>query len=357
MNIISQLKEKYNLSIWLDYLDREILEVLDQWVKEKKIFGITTNPSIFNNAINKFPEYYLSRETVSNDIFRSIENIMIEEVKKACDIMLPLFEETKGQDGLVSIEVPPYIAYDTQKTVEKAEEIWNKISMPNVMIKIPATNEGIQAIKILFDKNINVNVTLLFSIKKYSLVAQTYKNSQTNSISVASFFVSRVDTIVDDLFARMKENKFFNVPDLFGKAAVANSLLAYKLYQNTFNDNSKIQRILWASTSTKNPAYHPLKYFLELLTPNSINTIPLQTYQTLIKADINIKEAEKITQKNMEEAEEIIKKLDFLLEEKLGLNLEYLMEELLYRGVTLFTDSYNSILYSVIKNAGIKSAT
>lgn len=354
MNIINQLKEKYNLSIWLDYLDKETLEVLDQWVKEKKIFGITTNPSIFNNAINKFSEYYLSRETVSNDIFRSVENIMIEEVKKACDIMLPLFEETKGQDGLVSIEVPPYIAYDTQRTVEKAEEIWNKISMPNVMIKIPATNEGIQAIKILFDKNINVNITLLFSIKRYSLVAQTYKNSQTNSISVASFFVSRVDTIIDDILARMKENKFFNAPDLFGKAAIANSLLAYRLYQNIFNDNSddnsKIQRILWASTSTKNPSYHPLKYVLELLTPNSINTIPLQTYQTLVKADINIKEAEKITQKNIEEAEEIIRKLDFL-------NLEYLMEELLYKGVTLFSDSYNSILYSVIKNAGIKSAT
>lgn len=345
MNLIQKLKEKYNLSIWLDYLDDEVLEYLPTMVKEKRIYGITTNPTIFNNAINKNPQLNLKD---SQNLYEAIENIMIENVKKACYIMLPLFEETSKQDGLVSIEVPPYIAYDTSKTVEKAMEIWEKINMPNAMIKIPATNEGIEAIKILYEKNININVTLLFSLEKYSKVIEVYKNLNTQSISVASFFVSRVDTVIDEHLEKLKQANLITneqFTELVGKTAVFNSLKAFKLYQENFFNSYKIQRILWASTSTKNPSYHPLKYIQELLTPNSINTIPLNTYQLLLNSEENPEDWEKITKQNLENLDQINQKLQQIAN---YLNFEYFTEELLYKGVTLFSESYNSIINTFI---------
>lgn len=351
MHIITTLKEKYNLSIWLDYLDYEIIQILPQWVKERKIYGITTNPTIFNNAINKFQEKYIKNLDYTN-IFNSIENIMIEDVKKACDIMLPIFEDTNKQDGFVSIELPPYIAYDTEKTINKAREIWQKINMPNLMIKIPATNEGLIATQNLLNQNININITLLFNPTRYEKCSDIFKNTQTNSHSVASFFVSRVDSVIDDLLYKLYHNNLINhetYNKLVGKVAIANSLLSYKIYKEKFQNSSKVQRILWASTSTKNPSYHQLKYVLELLTPNSINTIPLNTYQILISSKINLIEWENITNENLSKAEEIISSIQKYI------NLEYILEELLYKGVTLFSDSYNSILNSLISL--LKTAT
>lgn len=339
MNLIQNLKEKYNLSIWLDYLDKEIIEVLPQWVKENKIYGITTNPTIFSNAIKKLDHFQINQ-----DLYHTIEKIMIENVKKACQIMLPIFEKTNKQDGLVSIEVPPYIAYNTQKTIEKALDLFKQIDMPNVMIKIPATNEGIQAIKKLYILNININVTLLFSVEKYKEVITIFKETNTKSISVASFFVSRLDTVVDDLLLKLKKANLIN-EDYYnkyvGKIAVANSLKAYKLYQESFKDQSNIQRILWASTSTKNPSYDPLKYVKELLTSNSINTLPLHTYHDLLSSDLQIEKYFELTSQNLLKSDELIDDLKYI-------NLDYLLEELLYKGVTAFSDSYNSILDSII---------
>ncbi|MCS7165818.1 MAG: transaldolase family protein [Candidatus Calescibacterium sp.] len=346
MNIVQKLKEKYNLSIWLDYLDKEILEILPSWVKERKIYGITTNPTIFNNAIKKFPEKYFEK-VKKFDYLEVIEDLMIEDVKKACEIMLPIFEENEYQDGLVSIEVPPYIAYNIDKTIEKAKALWHKIDMPNVMIKIPATNEGIQALKQLYRNNININVTLLFSINNYQKVIHAYKETDSNSISVASFFVSRVDTVIDSLILKMKDSQIIpqeDYEDLVGKVAVANSLMAYEIYEKSFANQKKVQRILWASTSTKNPSYNPLKYVIELLTPNSINTIPLNTYQTLIQTEIDLEKAEKIVEKNKQEAQKTISKLIKYV------NFDYILEELLYKGVSLFSDSYNSIIDSILSN-------
>ncbi|MFN4219794.1 MAG: transaldolase family protein [bacterium] len=353
MNIIQKLKEKYNLSIWLDYLDNELLEYLPSMVKERKIYGITTNPTIFNNALKKSSQPNLKD---TKNLYEAIENVMIENVKKACYIMLPIFEETNKQDGLVSIEVPPYIAYDTSQTAEKAVQLWEKINMPNVMIKIPATNEGIESIKILYQKNININVTLLFSLEKYSKVIETYKNANTQSISVASFFVSRVDTVIDEHLLKLKQANLITeelYTKLVGKTAVFNSLNAFKLYERSFQNVSKIQRILWASTSTKNPSYNPLKYIQELLTPNSINTIPLNTYQLLINSEINLEEWEKITKQNIEQLEEINQKLQQISN---YLNFNYFTEELLYKGVTLFSDSYNSIVDTFITQLSINTS-
>jgi len=352
MNIVQFLKEKYNLSIYLDYIDNEIMESLAQWVKERKIYGITTNPNIFSVAISKNPSYYLGKvKNISKrDIFSLIEDIMIEEVKKACDIMIKLFEDT--QDGLVSIELPPYIAYDKQKTIEKAKEIWQKVNMPNLMIKIPATNEGIEAIGELFKENININITLLFSIERYKKVIKSYKESKTFPISVASFFVSRLDTVIDQILTKFKEKQVIDEKTynkLIGNTAISYSLLAYKIYKNEFFENANfqdiniknVQRILWASTSTKNPSYHPLKYVLNLLTPNSINTLPLNTYKILLDTDIET--IEKYFVSNIEEDHfQIISSL------KEYINLDFILEELLYKGVSLFSDAYNSIFYEIL---------
>ncbi|MFN3996120.1 MAG: transaldolase family protein, partial [bacterium] len=245
---------------------------------------------------------------------------------------------------------------DTSQTAEKAVQLWEKINMPNVMIKIPATNEGIESIKILYQKNININVTLLFSLEKYSKVIETYKNANTQSISVASFFVSRVDTVIDEHLLKLKQANLITeelYTKLVGKTAVFNSLNAFKLYERSFQNISKIQRILWASTSTKNPSYNPLKYVQELLTPNSINTIPLNTYQLLINSEINLEEWEKITKQNIEQLEEINQKLQQISN---YLNFNYFTEELLYKGVTLFSDSYNSIVNTFITQLSINTS-
>ncbi|MEN3014863.1 MAG: transaldolase [bacterium] len=353
-NIIYDLKNRLNLSIWLDYLDREVLELLPNLVKEEKIYGITTNPTIFNNAINKYSSAYLKHYDFGANIFDIIESIMIEDVKKACEILLPLYEKTNHQDGLVSIELPPYIAYDEHQTIHKAKQIWEKIQMPNVMIKVPATNEGINAIKKLFEENINVNITLLFSVSKYIQVVESYKQSKTQysskSITVASFFVSRVDTAIDNILHKMLHSKIISQSDfelLIGNVAVANCMLAYKHYLKSFNESDiakgEYQRILWASTSTKNPSYHQLKYVIELLTPNSINTIPYNTYQLLMQSDIDIDQIKSNYTQKMETSEKLVELLNKYI------NLEYILEDLLYRGVTLFSDSYNSILYTVIE--------
>jgi len=354
MNIVQFLKEKYNLSIYLDYIDKEVIENLSQLVKERKIYGITTNPNIFNTAISKYPSYYLKNISKSN-IFQNIERIMIEEVKKACDIMLDLFEETG--DGLVSIELPPYIAYKQEETIEKAIEIWEKVNMPNLLIKVPGTNEGIESIKKLFDLNINVNITLLFHLDKYKKVIQAHKNSHNHPPSVASFFVSRLDTTIDNILSKFKENNIINEDHynkIIGNTAISYSLLAYKLYKQEFfnKENSSsiknfqnIQRILWASTSTKNPSYHPLKYVLNLLTENSINTLPLNTYKILLETDKEtIEKYHLITKENIEKSQEIINLVQSYI------NLDYILEELLYKGITLFSESYNSIFDSLVEN-------
>lgn len=357
------LRDKYNYSIWLDYLDRNLIEnKLDELITKGYILGITTNPTIFNKAISSV-DYYKSKlkNTNQKDYYKVIEDLMIEDVKMAADKLLKVYKETQGYDGLVSIEVPPYIAYDTEATIKKAIEIFDKISMPNVMIKVPGTSRGIKAIETLLYKGININITLLFSVNNYKQVLKAYTNALkkrieenldiSHIVSVASFFVSRVDTAIDNIVVKINNEKLKQ--RFLGKLAILNSYLAYVEYKKYLESDfqfivskgGKYQRILWASTSTKNPAYHPLKYVYELLLPNSINTLPYETLNLLIqdnnKIDLNLFDY------NLEKINEqaILKEIEELNQ---YINFEWILNDLQYRGVTLFSDSYNEILYTVI---------
>lgn len=362
---IKSIKEKYNYSIWLDYLDRELIETkLEELINKGYVFGITTNPTIFNKAISSV-NYYKNKikELKLGNYYEIIEKLMIEDVKYAAQKLLKIYEQTDGYDGLVSIEVPPYIAYDYQATIDKAIKIFNEISMPNIMIKVPGTLEGLKAIETLLYKGINVNITLLFSIENYKQVLKCYVNALTkrlqenmdikNIVSVASFFVSRVDTSVDNILLKINNHSLNQ--RFLGKLAVLNSYLAYIQYKKYFESDFKLivskggkyQRILWASTSTKNPNYHPLKYVYELFLDNSINTIPYETLNLLINEELNNNIKEEFFRINNEKLNE-----DYILNEVKELNkyinFEWVLNELQYKGVTLFSESYNEILYNII---------
>ncbi len=366
MGIFRSIKEKYNYSIWLDYLDRELIEnKLEDLLNKGYIFGITTNPTIFNKAISSVG-YYKNRikELELGDYYKIIEKLMIEDVKYAASKLLKIYEQTNGYDGLVSIEVPPYIAYDYQATIDKAIEIFNEISMPNIMIKIPGTSEGLKAIEILLYKGININITLLFSIDNYKKVLNAYVNALNkrlqenldikNIVSVASFFVSRVDTTIDNILLKINNDSLNQ--RFLGKLAILNSYLAYIEYKKYFENDFKLivskggkyQRILWASTSTKNPNYHPLKYVYELFLDNSINTIPYETLNLLINEELNNNIKEDLFKINNEKLNK-----DYILNEIKDLNnyinFEWVLNELQYKGVALFSDSYNEILYNIFK--------
>src|SRR5512138_383187 len=256
-------------SIWYDNIQRKLLESgeLQAMIERGDIRGVTSNPTIFNNAIAKSTDYDAALKSMSWagwDAEKIFWQLAIEDIRAACDLFSPLYEETNGGDGFVSLEVSPYIANDTEATIAQAEQLWARVRRPNLMVKIPATKEGIPAIRKAISVGVNVNVTLIFSLQRYAEVMDAYLSGLEDHIaaghsvehiaSVASFFVSRVDTKIDP--------KLPAGSDLKGKAAIANAKLAYDAYQQTFAGRrwenlkvkgARVQRPLWASTSTKNP--------------------------------------------------------------------------------------------------------
>lgn len=280
-------------SLWYDNIQRKILEngEFKAMIERGDIRGVTSNPSIFNNAIAKSTDYDSALTPLAWagwDTKKIFWQLVIEDIKAACDAFLPLYEESNGGDGYVSIEVTPDLAYDTEKTVAQAQQLWARVARKNLMVKIPATKEGIPAIRRSIAAGLNINITLIFSLKRYAEVMDAYlsgledrvnaKQSIDHIASVASFFVSRVDTKIDP-----------QLPDgspLKGKAAIANAKLAYDEYHKTFAGRrwenlkvkgARVQRPLWASTSTKNPAYPDTYYVDNLIGPETINTIPPAT--------------------------------------------------------------------------------
>ena len=264
--------------------------------------GITTNPTIFDVAIASSDVYDDRLAEFANDgsppevVF---ERLAIGDVRDAADILRPVYDELNGRDGYVSIEVNPHFAHNTERTIEEARRLWTALDRPNIMIKVPGTPEGAPAIATLISEGINVNVTLLFSLDAYKTAVEAYldgltayagsgKGSPARIASVASFFVSRVDTLVDEQLPAGS--------DLIGKIGIANAKLAYREYQTAFasdlNDNTRFfslktigaqpQRPLWASTSVKNPQYRPTLYFDELLGHNTVNTLPMDTLNDVL---------------------------------------------------------------------------
>ena len=286
------------VSVWLDDLSRERIETgnLQELIDTKGVVGVTTNPSIFQAALAKGERYDADLRTFAADgksVDETVFGLTTEDVRNACDILKPVYDATNGVDGRVSIEVDPRLAHETAKTVEQAKELAAAVGRDNVLIKIPATVEGLPAISQVLAEGISVNVTLIFSLDRYRGVMNAFltgleqareKGEDLSKIhSVASFFVSRVDTEIDKRLDAIGTDE---AKALKGKAAVANARLAYQAYEEVFatprwknleDDGANAQRPLWASTGVKDPSYSDTLYVTELVAPNTVNTMPEKT--------------------------------------------------------------------------------
>ena len=326
-------------STWLDDLSRAALTTtLPERIARQEVYGVTTNPAIFQSAITKDPSYqsaiaankHLSAEEI-------VEKLTTEDVAAACELFRPIYEATNGVDGRVSIEVDPRLAHDTAGTIAQAKHLWALINKPNLMIKIPATRAGLPAITEVIASGISVNVTLIFSLARYGEVIDAYQAGIERCAnpkvvhSVASFFVSRLDTAID---------KQLSDPVLKGKAAVANARLAYELYLEKFkNYPHNHQRPLWASTGVKDPAYRPTLYVDTLIAPNTVNTMPPTTLAATIEAEFAA--ADSITA-HIESA-----KADLLALANAGIDLIEVTNFLEADGVEKFMQSWEALLAEV----------
>lgn len=309
MNKIEELYEA-GQSVWYDNIQRGLLVngELAGMIERGEIRGVTSNPAIFMNAITKSHDYDaglvpLARAgKTAEEIFWQLA---VEDIQAAADLFRPLYEESDGEDGYVSLEVNPYLARDTAGTIAEAKELWHRVSRPNLMIKIPATMAGLPAVTAAIAEGINVNVTLIFALDRYLAVMDAYLSGLEQRVaaglpvdriaSVASFFVSRVDTKVDGRLAGMVDRGGAHAgqaASLLGKAAIANARLAYAEYKRVFGSprfqalkvkGARAQRPLWASTSTKNPAYRDVIYVEELIGPNTVNTMPPHTLDAFLE--------------------------------------------------------------------------
>ncbi|MEP0804949.1 MAG: bifunctional transaldolase/phosoglucose isomerase [Chloroflexota bacterium] len=353
MNPITKLTS-LGQSLWYDNIQRRLLEngELKAMIERGDIRGVTSNPTIFNNAIAKTTDYDSALTPLAWagwDAEKIFWQLAIEDIKAACDAFQPLYEETNGGDGYVSLEVSPYLAHDTDATVAQAEQLWARVRRPNLMVKIPATKAGIPAIRKAIAAGVNVNVTLIFSLARYAEVMDAYLSGLEDRAaaghpidhlaSVASFFVSRVDSKIDP---KLPEGS-----PLKGKAAIANAKLAYDLYQQTFAGarwerlkvkGARVQRPLWASTSTKNPAYPDTIYVDNLIGPETVNTVPPQTLEAFKDHGV----AEVTLVRGLDEARDAIAQL-----EALGISMDIVTQELEDEGVKAFADAFTQLLATI----------
>jgi transaldolase / glucose-6-phosphate isomerase len=353
MNPITKLTQ-LGQSLWYDNIQRNLLESgeLKAMIDRGDIRGVTSNPSIFNSAIAKSIDYdsaLMPLAWAGWDAEKIFWQLAIEDIRDACDAFMPLYEETNGGDGYVSLEVSPHIASDTNKSVAQAEQLWVRVARPNLMVKIPATKEGIPAIRKGISAGLNINVTLIFSLARYAEVMDAYLSGLEDRAaaghpidhiaSVASFFVSRVDSKID---AKLPEDS-----SLRGKAAIANAKLAYDEYQKTFAGRrwenlkvrgARVQRPLWASTSTKDPAYPDTLYVDNLIGPETVNTVPPQT----LEAVRDHGKAEVTLTRNLEEARDVMEQL-----KAVGIVMDIVTQELEDEGVKAFADAFTQLLGTI----------
>ncbi len=364
MNPIADL-HALGQSLWYDNIQRSLLTegVLARLIEAGDIRGVTSNPTIFNNAISKSHDYdeaLVSLARSGMDAEGIFYRLAIEDIQAAADLFMPLYRDTNGGDGYVSLEVNPFLAADTQKTIEEAKKLWAAVARPNLMVKIPATPEGIPAITEAIAAGIHVNVTLIFSLRRYAEVIEAYLRGLENRVaeglaidrvaSVASFFVSRMDTKVDarlEAIAQSGGPQASKVASLAGKAGIANAKLAYALFEQVFRGErfrklerlgARVQRPLWASTSTKNPRYSDVMYVEELIGPQTVNTVPPQTLDAFRdhgRAHLSITEG-------VDEARQTLADL-----EDLGISIDQVTKELESEGVKAFSDSFAALLRTI----------
>ncbi|MDJ0689502.1 MAG: transaldolase [Xenococcaceae cyanobacterium MO_188.B32] len=368
-NPIVQIEKEYGQSIWMDNLSRDIIESgeLKELIVSRGIHGITSNPAIFEKAIAGNKIYDADIEAgirAGKSVDEIYESLVFTDIGNACDIFMPVYEETNGLDGYVSIEVPPTIAKDTASTISEAQRYFKTLDHPNVMIKIPGTPEGLPAFEQAISEGINVNVTLLFSVESYVETAWAYirgleKRAEAGEdvskiASVASFFLSRIDSNIDNRLDAKLEGvdrleKKAKLTDLKGKIAIANAKVAYQKYKEIFGSErwkalaakgAKVQRLLWASTSTKNPEYSDVMYVDELVGPDTVNTLPPNTIEAC--AD-HCDPASRI-ETGVEEAYNTIASLK---DPDVNIDLDEVMDELLEEGIDKFIKPFESLMSSL----------
>ena len=365
---IAELK-RLGQSVWLDQLDRTMIRSgkLSQY-RDAGVSGVTVNPTIFARALATAEDYagHVSRRLDGGQDPESIVwDLLIEDVSAAADVLRPVYDKERGGDGFVSIEVSPEIAGDTEKTVQAARDLHERAARPNVMVKIPATPAGLPAIEAMIAEGVNINVTLIFAVERYVKVVESFlsgleklraKGGDLARVhSVASFFVSRVDTKVDDqLTTRMRAadpDRSRVIESLFGHAAVANSKLAYEMFTQLHSGprwdalsqaGATVQRPLWASTSTKNPRYRDTMYVEELIGPATVNTMPPATFEAFREHG----RVELTLQRDIEGARRVLQQLAVI-----GIDLAAITQELEDEGVAGFAKSYRESIENLARAA------
>lgn len=358
----SQKVHELGQALWYDNIERRLLQngEIDRMIEQGLIYGITSNPSIFNNSIGKTEDYDtalypLARAGLSaQEIY---EALAVADIQAACDAFHAQYLASGGQDGYVSLEVNPFLANEVEATVAEAKRLWDLVGRPNLMVKIPATPAGVRAVRATIAAGINVNVTLIFSRQRYAEVMEAYLagledclaagNKVASVASVASFFISRIDTRVDaDLQAQVDGGEVA-AGDLLGKVAIANARLAYRDFKNTFSgerfaglkaEGGRAQRPLWASTSTKNPAYRKTIYVDELVGPDTVNTVPPDTLLAFNEHG----RAEATVEIGLEEAEACMAAL-----ERRGISLDAVTDWLEKDGVAKFSQAHQELLNTI----------
>ena len=348
-------------SVWYDNISRSMLnsgglkDLIDIGVT-----GLTANPTIFEKAIsnsNDYDDQLFTLATNGKDTAQIYDGLVIRDIQEAADLLRPVYDKTYGIDGYASLEVSPRLAYDTEGTISEAINYFAALNRPNVMIKVPATPEGIPAIRALIGQGINVNVTLIFSVEVYKNVQQAYllgledlaqtTDDLSRVASVASFFVSRVDTAVDDLLSVKITAGDDGLHTLLGKAAVSNAKIAYHEFQKAFGSSqfknleekgAMVQRPLWASTGTKNPEYSDVMYVDSLIGKNTVNTMPDAT----LEAFLDHGNATNKVNVELEQAEQAVKSII-----DAGISLSSVTETLLSDGVKAFADSFELLLHNI----------
>jgi transaldolase len=365
-NPLLQLKAQ-GQSVWYDTVDRSQLVsgLFKRLLDEDGIVGVTSNPTIFQKSINQgdaYDEQMTQLVKAGKSTSEIYEALVIQDITTVADMLRPIYDRTNRQDGFVSLEVSPDLAHDTEASLSEARRFWKIVDRPNLMIKIPATPEGIPAVQQALTEGINVNITLIFSLDSYREVTNAYlsaledRNAEGKDIShiasVASFFVSRVDTLVDQLL----ENKIKASSDsaeqqrlksLEGRAAIANARLVYQEFKRIFHtprfetlkhSGAHVQRPLWASTSTKNPAYRDVLYAEELIGPDTVDTMPLETIE-------NFRDHGRVfltVEKDIQQAKDVIAAL-----EKVSIHYAQVTKQLQDEGVQKFADSFHELFRGI----------
>jgi transaldolase len=362
--------QSFGQSIWMDFIRRGTIVSgeLTQLIEEDGLRGVTSNPSIFEKAIAGSHDYddairALALEGKTAD--QTYDALTVDDIQRVADLFRPVYDRLDGADGFVSLEVSPYVARDTVKTIADARRLWAAVARPNVMIKVPATMEGLPAIQQLIGEGINVNITLLFGLPRYRQVAEAYmtgletraaQGKPLQSVaSVASFFLSRIDVLLDPRLERMMaaDTSKAKLAEMFhGEVAIFSAKAAYQIYKDIFESarfdklkaqGARTQRLLWASTSTKNPAYSDLKYVEALIGSETIDTIPLETLATYRDHG---RPAARLTN-DAEQAFETLQRLG-----EIGIDLDAVTQRLEDEGVQKFAKAFNQLMNALQEKRG-----